>query len=120
LDQKWTYRDLKHLKDTIFGMKRLRRLKFNLANHDGPTSDILYRGKRGHVLAEILSSGTLQAASFRQVESFFTKLSTFAALDRINLYEIHLEANFEPMAHTQKLKNLSHRCSTRNSRTLMF
>lgn len=111
LDQELTYRDLKQLKDTIFGMKRLRRLKLNLDNHGGPTSDILNRGKRGEALAEILTSGTLQAASFCQVEWFFARSSTFAALDRINLSEIQLEANFEPKAHTQKLKNLLHRCS---------
>ncbi|KAF9143863.1 hypothetical protein BGX30_014451 [Mortierella sp. GBA39] len=111
LDQELTYRNLKQLKDTIFGMKRLHRLKLNLANRGGPTSDIFNLGKRGDALAEILISGTLQAVSFCQVEWFFTKSSTFAALERINLSEIHLEANFEPKTHTQKLRNLLHRCS---------
>ncbi|KAG9068417.1 hypothetical protein KI688_010685 [Linnemannia hyalina] len=111
LDQELTYKNLKQLKDTIFGMKRLRRLNLNLANRGGPISDIFNLGKRGDALAEILTSGTLQAVSFRQVEWFFTKSSTFAALERINLSEIHLEANFEPKTHTQKLKNLLHRCS---------
>ncbi|KAF9547723.1 hypothetical protein EC957_007888 [Mortierella hygrophila] len=92
-------------------MKRLRRLKLNLSNRGGPTTDIFNHGKRGDALAEILTSGTLQAVSFHQVEWFFTKSSTFAALKRNNLSEIHLEANFEPKTHTQKLKNLLHRCS---------
>lgn len=111
LDQELTCRVVKKLKDSIFGKKRFRRLKFNLANHGGPTSDILNRGKRGDALAEILTSGTLQGASFRQVDWFFTRSSTFVALDRIHLSEIHLEANFEPKAHSQKLKNILHRCS---------
>ncbi|OAQ31691.1 hypothetical protein K457DRAFT_123958 [Linnemannia elongata AG-77] len=111
LDQELTCRVVKQLKDSIFGKKRLRRLKFNLANHGGPTSDILNHGKRGDALAEILTSGTLQGASFPQVDRFFTRSSTFAALNRIHLSEIHLEANFEPKAHSQKLKNLLHRCS---------
>ncbi|KAG0075813.1 hypothetical protein BGZ90_009471 [Linnemannia elongata] len=111
LDQELTYRVVKQLKDFIFGMKRLRRLTFNLANHSGPTSDILNRDKRGDALAEILTSGTLQGASFRQVMWFFTRSSTFAALDRIHLSEIHLEANFEPKVHSQKLKKLLHKCS---------
>ncbi|KAH7053732.1 hypothetical protein BKA57DRAFT_502186 [Linnemannia elongata] len=111
LDQELTCRVVKQLKDSMFGKKRFRRLKFNLANHGGPTSDILNRGKRGDALAEILTSGTLQGASFRQVDWFFTRSSTFVALDRIHLSEIHLEANFEPKAHSQKLKNLLHRCS---------
>ncbi|KAF8940713.1 hypothetical protein BGZ47_007639, partial [Haplosporangium gracile] len=53
-------------------MKHLRRLKLNLANHGGPTSDIFNRGKRGDALVEILTSGTLQAVSFHQAEWFFT------------------------------------------------
>lgn len=92
-------------------MKRLRTLKLNLANHGGPTSDILNRCKQEDALAGILTSGTLQAVSFRQVEWFFTRSSTFAALDRINLSEIHLDTKFDPKAHTQKMKNLLHRCS---------
>lgn len=111
MDQELTCRVVKQLKDSIFGKKRFRRLKFNLANHGGPTSDILNCGKRGDALAEILTSGTLQGASFRQVDWFFTRSSTFVALDRIHLSEIHLEANFEPKAHSQKLKNILHRCS---------
>ncbi|KAF9131341.1 hypothetical protein BGW39_001952 [Mortierella sp. 14UC] len=101
MDLDMTYKGLKLLKDAIFGMKRLRRLRLDFGNHGGPTTDDLNRGKRGDVLAEILTSsnGSSQGQN------------TFAAFDRINLAERHLEANFEPKAHSQKLRILFHRCS---------
>ncbi|KAG0379988.1 hypothetical protein BGX24_010786 [Mortierella sp. AD032] len=111
LDLELNYKELKLLKDTMFNIRRLRRLRLDFPNQGGPTTDILNRGKRGDVLAEILTSDTLHVISFCRVEWFFIRSSTFSILDTIHLSEIHLESNFEPNSHPQKLKNPLHRCS---------
>ncbi|KAF9905855.1 hypothetical protein EC991_001260 [Linnemannia zychae] len=111
LDLDMTYKELKLLKDAIFSMKRLRRLRLDFVNYGGPTTDIFNRGKRGDVLAEILTSCTLQAVFFCRVEWFFTRLSTFETLEKINISELHLEADFKPKVHSHKLQALLHKCS---------
>ncbi|KAG0271802.1 hypothetical protein BGZ95_000330 [Linnemannia exigua] len=95
LNLELAYKELKLLKDTMFNMERLRRLRLDFVDHCGPTTDILNRGKRGDALAEIPP----------------TRSNMFVTLDRIDLFEVYLESNFERKTHAQKLNPLLHGCS---------
>ena len=61
-------------------------------------------------LAEILSSDTLQTVSFRRIERYFARLSSYATGGSVNISELHLETQFEPKSHRQKLQSLLSRC----------
>ncbi|KAF9156676.1 hypothetical protein BG015_002880 [Linnemannia schmuckeri] len=104
----------KYTEATLTGL--LRALSYTslvtaqLCQSRGSTSDIINRGKRGYALAKILTSGTLQAVPF------ISSIGSSQGRARLQYWigstsSIHLEANFEPKIHTQKLKNILYKIS---------
>ncbi|KAF9901195.1 hypothetical protein EC991_006426 [Linnemannia zychae] len=54
LDWPSTYSDLKHMRDAVLKVPQILKLRLDCGNHNGPTTDIVNRGKRGNPLVQIM------------------------------------------------------------------
>ncbi|KAG9066507.1 hypothetical protein KI688_001735 [Linnemannia hyalina] len=54
LDWSTTYSDLKHVRDAVLKAPQILKLRLDYGNHNGPTTDIANRGKRGNPLFQIM------------------------------------------------------------------
>ncbi|KAF9139844.1 hypothetical protein BGX30_007407 [Mortierella sp. GBA39] len=148
LDWSTTYSDLKHVRNAVMKVPQILKLRLDCGNHNGPTTDIVNRGKRGNPLVQIMmqhrhlvlidfvgsdgffsrsansafedtnSLAGAKATGMSMVSSAFTTLSLGTLRGgggatqeppTTQLREVHIDGNFDPMAHAGKLKSLLER-----------
>ena len=54
LEWSTTYSDRKHVRDAVLKVPQILKLRLDCGNHNGPTTDIVNRGKRGIPLVQIM------------------------------------------------------------------
>ncbi|KAF9983185.1 hypothetical protein BGZ75_005338 [Mortierella antarctica] len=131
-----TYNDLKLLRDAVLKIPQILKLRLDCQNQRGPKHEIVHRGKRANPLVHIMMQHKhLVLIDFVGVEGFFSRssLSSFypdldnpipgpnvaSAADRAHtnghavvspaqtyLREVHIDGDFDPKAHAQKLQIL--------------
>ncbi|KAG0319131.1 hypothetical protein BGZ99_005276 [Dissophora globulifera] len=103
LDWDSSYHDLCILRDTILEMQCLTALKLDCSDYAGPVTDIINRGKRSDPLAQLLMSSSLRIINLVRARGFFARSLPFASRDPTKLEELHIDALFDPIEHSDKL-----------------
>ncbi|KAG0053194.1 hypothetical protein BGZ83_001505 [Gryganskiella cystojenkinii] len=131
-----TYHDLKNLRDAILRVPQILKLRLDCRNQHGPAMDLVNRGKRANPLVQIMMQHRhLVLVDFVGVEGFFsrssldsfeppketsilTMVSSYKAKKKdrteieetttlqTHLREVHIDGNFDPAAHTDRIKTL--------------
>ncbi|KAK3830072.1 MAG: hypothetical protein JOS17DRAFT_746890 [Linnemannia elongata] len=84
LDWSTTYSDLKHVRDAVLKVPQILKLRLDCRNHNGPTTDIVNRSKRGNLLVQIMMQHRhLVLIDFVGSDGFFSK-STNSAFEDTN------------------------------------
>ncbi|KAG0279343.1 hypothetical protein BGZ95_001531 [Linnemannia exigua] len=86
LDWSTTYSDLKHMRDAVLKVPQILKLRLDCGNHNGPTTDIVNRGKRGNPLVQIMMQHRhLVLIDFVGSDGLFSKSSHSAFEDTSSL-----------------------------------
>ncbi|KAF9567092.1 hypothetical protein EC968_003498 [Mortierella alpina] len=131
-----TYNDLKLLRDAVLKIPQILKLRLDCQNQRGPKHELVYRGKRANPLVHIMMQHKhLVLIDFVGVEGFFSRSSVSSfypdpdnptpgpivtpAADKADtnghafvspmqtyLREVHIDGDFDPKAHAQKLQIL--------------
>ncbi|KAG0379945.1 hypothetical protein BGX24_010930 [Mortierella sp. AD032] len=86
LDWSTTYSDLKHIRDAVLKIPQILKLRLDCGNHNGPTTDIVNRGKRGNPLVQIMMQHRhLVLIDFVGSDGLFSKSTNSAFEDTSSL-----------------------------------
>ncbi|KAG0026586.1 hypothetical protein BGZ81_006246 [Podila clonocystis] len=131
LDWNTTYSDLKLARDTLLRLP-IVKLRIDYRSHNGPTSDIVNRGKRGRPMVQLMIQHPhLVLAEFVGADGFFSRStqdcfspvpltsitgpklfrpSSPSPLATSQIREVHIDGTFDYKVHQGRIKTMLEHC----------